>query len=96
MVDLAAKSVKLIPCYTFTAVMKGIFHTMYDRKPRGIRTLFLSINYTALPVSISICHRHKSDKLGPHLHCVCLCDMFALPLSFMKCLYTLENEKEAL
>lgn len=35
--DPAAKSVKLIPCYTLTAAMKGIFHTMYDRRQRGIR-----------------------------------------------------------
>lgn len=60
--DPAAIRVKLIPCHTLTAAIKDIFHTMYDRRPRGIRTLFLSINYTAFPASISICHRHKSDK----------------------------------
>lgn len=91
--DPAAIRVKLIPCHTLTAAIKDIFHTMYDRWPRGIRTLFLSINYTAFPATISICHRHKSDKPRPHVY---LRDMFALPLSYIKCLSTLENEKEAL
>lgn len=91
--DPTAIRVKLIPCHTLTAAIKVIFHTMYDRWPRGIRTLFLSINYKAFPASIQYAIDINQTSSCDYMR---LRDMFALPLSYIKCLSTLENEKEAL
>jgi len=89
--DPATKSVKLIPCHTLTAAIKDIFHIMTeDREELVLKTMFLSINYTAFPTSIS------TDINQTQVAHMCLRDMFALPLSYRECLSTLKHEKEAL
>lgn len=84
--DPAAIRVKLIPCHT----LKGYFSCMTDGREELGHCSCLSITQRfpqAFQYAIDI------NQTSDHM---CLRDMFSLALSYIKCLSTLENEKEAL